>query len=178
MRDIVSLRDDFINLRILPTNWLGDSPSRFDEYAKYSSMVNSVVEFGVYTGLSTAAFIQGGAQKIRSYDITDKYLTVLPELRKAASTLGIDFEFIIGNSLSVEIEDTDLLFIDTVHEKDYCLNELNRHHSRVRKFIMLHDVTSFPGVLLAAKDFLFDHPEWKIFDWDMRGCGLLVLHRV
>jgi len=177
MRNIEQLKDDFINLRIPPLNWLGDSPSRFGMYAKYASRVESVTEFGVYTGLSTTAFIYGKPSKVRSYDITDQYISVLPEIQTCAAELGVDFKFTIGSSLAIEIEETDLLFIDTVHEKDYCLAELNLHHKKAKKFIMLHDIISWPGVLEAAEEFMARNPEWKVYEKDVRECGVLVMSR-
>jgi hypothetical protein len=177
MRNIEQLREDFINLRIRPTDWLGDSPNRFDTYAKYASMVDSVTEFGVYTGLSTTAFVSGKPLKVRSYDITRGYLTVLHEIEACAEQLGVDFQFQIASSLEVDIEETDLLFIDTVHEKDYCLKELNLHHSKAKKYIMLHDITAWPGVLQAAEEFMSTHPEWVIHERDDVGSGLLVISK-
>lgn len=177
MRTIEQLRDDFINLRIRPTDWLGDSPSRFDTYAKYASMVDSVTEFGVYTGLSTTAFVSGKPKKVRSYDITSSYLTVLHELEVCAGELGVDFRFEIASSLNIEIEETDLLFIDTVHEKEYCLKELNLHHLKAKKFIVLHDIIAWPGVLQAAEEFMSVHPEWTVYERDDVGCGLLAMSR-
>jgi len=102
MRNIKQLKEDFLNLKIKPTAWLGDSPSRFDTYKKYASMVDTIVEFGVYTGLSTTAFLAGNPKKLRSYDITDINLSILPELYNYATDNNIDFKFIIGNSLEVQ----------------------------------------------------------------------------
>ena len=177
MRTIEQLRDDFTNLRIRPIDWLGDSPNRFDTYARYASMVDSVTEFGVYTGLSTTAFVSGKPIKVRSYDITSGYLTVLHEIEACALHLGVDFKFQIASSLNIEIEETDLLFIDTVHEKDYCLRELNLHHAKTKKFIVLHDIIAWPGVLQAAEEFMKTHPEWVVYERDDVGSGLLVMNR-
>jgi hypothetical protein len=81
MRTLDQLRTDYLDLKITPTNWLGDSPTRFDTYKRYASSVNSIIEFGVYTGLSTCAWLSGHPNRLRSYDITDKYITVLDELK-------------------------------------------------------------------------------------------------
>lgn len=178
MRTIEQLREDFITLKIQPTDWLGDSPTRFDTYARYASMVDSVTEFGVYTGLSTTAFVSGKPRKVRSYDITNGYLTVLHEIEACAVELGVDFKFQIASSLNIEIEETDLLFIDTVHEKYYCLQELNLHHKKTKKFIVLHDITAWPGVLQAAEEFMSTHPEWVVYERDDVDSGLLVMSRV
>jgi hypothetical protein len=177
MRTIKELKEDFLNLRIQPIAWLGDSPSRFDTYEKYATQVDSIVEFGVYTGLSTAAFLLGKPKKIRSYDITDVNLTVLPELYKYAKDENIDFEFIIGNSLEVEIDKTDLLFIDTVHKRKHTEAELGRHAKNVNKYIIFHDTTAWPGVFEAAVDFLIKNNDWFIFEHCNKNSGLLVLKK-
>jgi hypothetical protein len=177
MRTLKELQQDFVELKIHPTKWLGDSPTRFDTYKKYAGQVDTIVEFGVYTGLSTCAWLSGRPKKLRSYDITDSYLTVLDELKNCANQHNIDFEFSIANSLEIDIEPCDLLFIDTVHTKLHTLAELNRHANRAQKYIVLHDPTDWPGVFEAAIDFLHYNQNWHIIEHCNKGSGLLVLER-
>lgn len=177
MRTIDQLRSAFVNLEIEPIKWLGDSPERFDTYTRYAEMVETITEFGVYTGLSTAAFLRGNPQRLRSYDITDQYLTVLPELRHHATQHGIDFEFALGNSLDITIEPVDLLFIDTVHKRRHTQKELQRHAHRVKRFIVFHDTTAWPGVYQAACDFMQANPEWTTVEQCHNNSGLLVIGR-
>jgi hypothetical protein len=177
MRTLFELKKDFLDLKILPTSWLGDSPARFDTYARYASMVDSIVEFGVYTGLSTCAWLSGKPKSLRSYDITDTNLTVLDDLKANAELNGTDFEFAIANSLEIEIEPCDLLFIDTVHTKDHCLAELDRHASKAQKYIILHDPSDWPGVFEAVITFLHHNRCWHIIEHCNQQSGLLVLER-
>lgn len=177
MRTIKQLEADFVNLKIQPTAWLGDSPSRFHTYKKYAEMVDSIVEFGVYTGLSTTAFLAGKPKKLRSYDITDTNLSILPELYTYAKNNNIDFQFIMGNSLEVNIERTDLLFIDTVHKRRHTEAELIRHVKDVKKYIIFHDTTAWPGVFEAAVDFLIKNNDWHILEHCNKNSGLLVLKK-
>jgi hypothetical protein len=177
MRTIEELKQDFINMKILPTNWLGDSPSRFDTYTKYASMVDSIAEFGVYTGLSTTAFLLGNPKKLRSYDITSENFSVLAELEQHSRSNNIDFQFIIGNSLEIDIDEVDLLFIDTVHKKKHTLAELERHSAKAKKYIMFHDTTAWPGVFEAAVEFLIKNNNWFICEHCNKNSGLLVLKK-
>jgi hypothetical protein len=177
MRTLEELKQDFINLKIQPTAWLGDSPDRFDTYTRYAAQVDSIVEFGVYTGLSTCAWLAGNPKFLRSYDITDQHLTVLPELIAYAKEQGIDFEFNLGNSLELDIDSCDLLFIDTVHKRPHCRAELARHADQVKRYIILHDPSAWPGVFEAVIDFLHDDRQWHIVEHCNRGSGLLVLER-
>ena len=177
MRDLAQLRDDFVNLRIKPTKWLGDSPDRFDTYQRLAAQVDTVTEFGVYTGLSTCAWLSGRPQRLRSYDITDENLTVLAELTHAAQQQGTDFQFEIGNSLEIDIEPVDLLFIDTVHKRDHARAEIERHHERVKKYMVFHDTADWPGVFQAVIGFVMENRCWHIVEHCQHNSGLTVLER-
>ena len=177
MRTLVELKKDFVDLKIQPTAWLGDSPSRVDTYTRYARQVDRIVEFGVYTGLSTCAWLAGNPKYLRSYDITDEYLTVLPELLHYAKEHDIDFEFNLGNSLEIDIKPCDLLFIDTVHKRPHCLAELERHADKSSRYIVLHDPSEWPGVFEAVIIFLHNNRNWHIVEHCNRDSGLLVLER-
>jgi hypothetical protein len=177
MRTIEQLREDFINLKIQPIDWLGDSPNRFDTYAAYARRVDSIAEFGVYTGLSTTAFLSGKPKVMRSYDISNKHFSVLPELKVYANKNNIDFTFSLADSLKIDIEPVDLLFIDTIHEHKHTIQELNRHASKVKKYILLHDPSDWPGVFTAVVEFLTKCREWRIVEHCNKNSGFLVLER-
>jgi hypothetical protein len=177
VRDLEQLRQQFVSHEIQPTKWLGDSPDRFDTYQRYAAQVQSVTEFGVYTGLSTCAWLMGRPQRLRSYDITDQYLTVLPELEHAALTQGTDFQFAIGNSLEINIEPVDLLFIDTVHKRDHARAEIQRHHAQVRRYMVFHDTADWPGVFQAVIGFVMENRGWHIVEHCQKNSGLTVLAR-
>ncbi|MEI7494563.1 MAG: hypothetical protein WCJ92_08240 [Alphaproteobacteria bacterium] len=42
---------------ILPIDWLGDSPSRLDQYINLAIDCDEILELGVYSGLTTVAFL-------------------------------------------------------------------------------------------------------------------------
>jgi len=177
MRNLEQLKKDFVELKIQPTAWLGDSPDRFHTYTRYAQQVDSIVEFGVYTGLCTCAWRAGKPKQLRSFDITDSNLSVLGELVNIAKEHDIDFKFAIGNSLEIDIEPCDLLFIDTVHKRPHCLAELNRHAKNVQRYIVLHDPSEWPGVFEAVIIFLHHNREWHIVEHCNKESGLLVLER-
>jgi hypothetical protein len=56
---------------------------------------------------------------------------------------GVTFSFIEGDDLKVVYEPAELLFIDTWHVFRQLYRELDLLHSLAKKYILLHDTTSF-----------------------------------
>ncbi len=150
----------------------------------YAARCASVVEFGVRHCVSTWGLLAGQPVRMRSYDIERQ-----PEVSEVEATVcgtGIDFQFILGSSLDVEIEETDLLFIDSLHTYDQLRQELVLHARKVRKFIILHDTTTFgdidqfggsPGLWCAVEEFLTLRGDWKLKERFTNCNGLTVLER-
>jgi hypothetical protein len=179
---IDELREKFKAGKILPTDWLGDSLSRFELFKEWGSKVDTICECGVYTGHSTLAFLASKPKKLISVDITDQYITILPELTQIAKDLNVNYEFRVADSLKTNVH-VDLLFIDTYHSnKDpigtykHTLKELVWHYKDVSKYIMLHDTTSHPDVRRAVVDFNLVY-NWKIVYEDTDGDGTMVISK-
>jgi hypothetical protein len=93
------------------------------------------------------------------------------------------------NDLTIGIDETDILFIDTLHDEGQVRKELELHASKVKKWIMFHDVISFGhseesgnkvgrGLHPAITDFMAAHKEWTEEAYFPFSHGLLVLRRV
>lgn len=104
---------------------------------------DSVVELGVCHGKSTRALLASGT-KLRSYDvwIDSKVL----ELFEHAKNIGNDVDYIRKNSVHTEIEECDMLFIDTWHNYYQLRKELKLHADKVKKYIVFHDTVSCGSV--------------------------------
>jgi hypothetical protein len=64
----------------------------------------------------------------------------------------------------VEIERTDMLFIDTWHKYGQLSEELRMHSPNVDKYIVLHDTTSYE---------YRDEPDWGVYIDSQRKHGSL-----
>lgn len=177
MKNLQELRTEFIGYRITPTEWLGDSPSRFDQYTNLAKDCDEILELGVYSGLTSVAFLLALPKKLISIDITDTYFNVKDEVSNAANKLHIDYKFLIMNDLEYESHGQDLLFIDTSHTYEHTLLELKHFGQLTRKKIILHDVSSFIGVYRAVFEWLWANKNFYISFHDTRGDGLIVLDR-
>ena len=100
---------------------------------------------------------------------------------------GVNFEFIQASTTDVEIEETDLLFIDTLHVYEQLKAELGKHAGKVRKYIIMHDTVTFgthgelsgtTGLMPAVNEFLASNPQWKIKEVYTNLHGLTILERV
>ena len=116
----------------------------------YAMECNSVVEFGVRdTANSTRAFVKAlvdnsrnGAQNL-SYIGVDLTPCRVDYIQHICNQNSIDYMFVIGDSAKVSIPETDLLFIDSWHIYGHLKRELAKHHSKAKKYIIMHDTTVF-----------------------------------
>jgi Glycosyl transferase family 2 len=168
---------------------LRDTASDFNEHLpilrSYAERVPRVTEFGV--GRSSWALLHARPERLRCYDLGDDLRQVgMRELVALGREIGIDAKFIIGNTLEVEIEDTDLLFIDSLHTYSQLTQELARHAGRVFRYILLHDTETFgptgedglqPGLIGAVEDFLAKDHTWRMRDRLKNNNGLTILER-
>ena len=141
----------------------------------------TVVEFGFRTGISTSAFLAGGADVI-SYDIDAK--TCKPYAQHYFKIAKKHFGFIVGDSLKVTIQPCNLLFIDSLHTYAQLKAELFRHHDKVSDFIVMHDTETFgnkdkvgkgAGLMPAIGCFQKDYPEWMTMSHSTECNGLTIL---
>ena len=138
---------------------------------QYASEVKHITEFGVRDVISTWAFLAGRPEKLISYDINETLHA--KKCMDACDDEGLSWRFIIGDTLKISIEPTDLLFIDTWHTYDQLRQELALHADKVLKYIILHDTTAWgntsefiegstKGLWDAVEEFVASHPEWIV----------------
>lgn len=177
-----------------------DINEHFPTIKEYTEKCTHVTEMGVRFVNSTFAFLKGAPKIFRCIDLyhPSKWncgdrLELVEEYCKQSN---IDFKFILGNSLEIEIEETDLLFIDTLHRYHQLKNELQKHSSKVKKFIIMHDTTLYAsideenyytdynpkenkyGLWPAIEEFLKNNPEWKLIDRHHNNNGLTILGKI
>ena len=167
---------------------LSKTPSDINEHLitlrYYADQCAHVTELGVRKGVSTWAFLASMAKRVISVDVNhpDDFGGSLQELRDASEEAGKDFVFILADDLSIEIEETDLLFIDTLHTYGHLKKEFILHATKARKYIILHDTVSYDtvgvdggeGIGLAIKEFLAENPQWQIKEEFTNNNGLLI----
>jgi hypothetical protein len=184
-------------------NRLIQTPSSINEHLdllyQLASECGAVAEFGVDIGQSTTAFLMAQPSLLLSYDPVRK-----PELNELLTGCEYRYEiggagpkgfrtqigrtrwdFTLADSKTILLPEVDLLLIDSSHHYDQAKAELDLHHSRVRQWILLHDIVAYGevgeaglgGIIPAINWFLESHPEWAIQDWLLHNNGMAVLKR-
>jgi GT2 family glycosyltransferase len=160
----------------------------FPYFRRYANKCERITEFGVRDVYSTFGFLAARPLKMTSYDIyTSSNINGAKDIAKGS---GIDYKFIEHDVLTTEIEETDLLFIDTLHTYGQLSQELKLHANKARKYIMFHDTftwrekdeiettTEKKGLYTAIREFLQNNPQWQP-ELDISiSHGLFVLKRI
>jgi len=139
---------------------------------EYAKKCTHVTEMGARGGRSTITFVHANPAKFVSYDYQyatpEKHLeeevNILKEFLDMCKGLGRDIEYIGKDVLSVEIEQTDMLFIDTWHVYQQLKKELELHASKVNKYIAFHDTCTFGEVGEGYPDVDENHPRRHEYD--------------
>lgn len=119
-----------------------------------------VTEMGTRTGVSTVALLTAQPRTLICYDLAHQR-EVMDRLLKVKGRT--DLTFVQGSTLKVDIEETDILFIDTYHTYAQLKAELSRHAKKVRSTFVFHDTVAFgvigedgsrPGLKAAVDEFI------------------------
>ena len=177
-KDILS--EEYLKAKITPSDINQNLPLLY-ELAK---QCNHVTEMGVRTGVSTRAFLNTNVELI-SYDI--ELNSDVVALFGVAKGLGKRVQYIKADVLDIEIQETDLLFIDTLHIYEQLKQELKLHANKAKKYIAFHDTYTYglrgeigndnKGLLSAIIEFLIDNPQWKFKTHQTNNNGLTILER-
>ena len=171
----------------------GDIHEHLPTLRDLASECNHVTEMGVRGIVSTWAFVEGLKKggKLISIDIQFPaiYGGDLQPVVNACKEKEIDFSFRLGDTRNIEIEETDLLFIDTLHRYVQLKIELQLHADKAKKYICFHDTTSCAdfgvgpggldgGLWKAIEEFLVEHKEWKLKFRHTNNNGLTAIERI
>jgi hypothetical protein len=173
---------------------------------EYAKKCDHVTEMGARGGNSTCAFLYSNPKKFVSYDY--QYENPEPHLEhdvkklisifESAKEQGINCEYIGADVLSIEIEDTDFLFIDTWHCYEQLKRELQLHAGKVKKYIAFHDTYTYGqkgegyphldpnhpqkdnfdgtgGIRLSIDEFLQSNSNWEIEYETEQNNGLIII---
>lgn len=185
-------------------NKLHKTPSDINEHfpaiIKYGQECKHITEMGVRGICSTWAWLACSPKKLISYDIHNpaKWGGDIQSVYDTAEAYNLNFEFREEDVLKIEIEETDLLFIDTWHAYDQLKQELKMHSEKARKYICFHDTTSYEfrdeskghentwegestgkGIWPAIEEFLNENKNtWRLKERFTHNNGFTIIERI
>ena len=169
---------------------------------------SSVVEIGIRSIVSTWGVLKGLSEspfENRSYlgiDLQYPPLDRLHLAKELAEQHQINFTFWLANDMHIDLQPTDMLFIDSLHTYCHLTYELEAFSSKVQKYICMHDTSDpwgnrddieysgdyseYPdfynkekrGLWPAVEDFLQRHPEWTLLERRTNNHGFTILKRL
>ena len=127
----------------------GDISEHLGTLKQYAEECRHITELGVDQVVSTWALLYGLLLSTHGGGLSDTVTKTLVSidiakcpigpLKLLASKTDVNFTFIQADDLTITIDLTDLLFIDSSHNPEHLLKELNLHGNKVSKYIILHD---------------------------------------
>lgn len=189
-----SIEENYAFVESNPRNQLGKNSIQWiapymSILRKYASECKHVTEFGINQVNSTYALLAARPLKVVSVDIDlhVKPCKSVPEFNKTnlwliwamelAKKEGIHFQVIQGDSSSIDVEPTDLLFIDSKHTTSHLRAELKKHKDFVNKYLIFHDTTLFGNELMPAINELLKEETFEVVEHVKTSPGLMVLKR-
>jgi predicted O-methyltransferase YrrM len=167
------------------------TPSDINEHLptlfELAKKCKTIIEFGVRDVVSSFAFAAASPEKLTCIDIK-KSSNVDPFLSLCKQD-GVNVEFKEISSLEVEVDEVDLIFIDTLHDYHQLRQELERHGNKAKKYLAFHDTITYgnqneadkqcnvQGLVPAITEFLKTNSHWKELCTYTNNNGLTILER-
>ena len=182
----------FQTIRELYLEWSELSHGRryADVLIEYASKpeVKTVTEFGTFQGMSACAFLTTDIEKLYSYDITFKHMHQGEvELIRRLKRPEADWILTEGDSHKPIEHKSDIIFLDTVHTRDHVSKEVEIHHPKAEKYLIVHD-TNYPKGLEAGDSNRIDtglfefiqasDGAWSLDFHSKEGTGIMVLKEI
>jgi cephalosporin hydroxylase len=91
--------------------------------------------------------------------------------------LGIDFEFIWADDLTLDLPNHDMIFFDTDHTYDQLSKELALYGHRANKYMAFHD-TNIEEMTVAIYEYIHNNPIWRMKERFYNNNGLIILEKI
>jgi hypothetical protein len=127
-----------------------------------------VTELGTHRGNSTIAFVRARPFTMHTYDIKEHPRA--KQIEALALCMNINFHYHIESTIDTTIEETDLLFVDSLHVYDQVKKELELHGNKAKKYLVFHDTETWGkrgefnnrGILDAIDEFMKSNKHWNL----------------
>jgi len=123
-------------------NNFSDMQEYLPHLRRFASECKHITEFGIRTAVSTTALLAAQPDVLVAYDI-GLQLNYLQDLERVKGRTNFQYWQGDTRDIDIDIDVTEMLFIDTLHTYAQLKIELQRHKGKVRKYLAFHDTTAF-----------------------------------
>jgi len=172
------MRDEYrpgMDLQAYAREWVDMAP-HLEHLMDLASRAKVVVEFGVRGAVSSWAMLDGMAPDGVLVGVDLEAGCPIPERVRTDPR----WTFVVGDSLTVDLpRHADLVMIDSSHEYQQTVLELQRAASLTPEVIALHDYLyiNAPGVKPAVDEFVASDAPYELVVVHQSDYGLAVLRR-
>jgi hypothetical protein len=145
---------------------------------RLSKDCETVVELGVRDAVSTFAFINGLKQNEKDKKILHCVdICEVPDyqfIQRNSKKDGVKVKFHKESSLNIDLDDIDMVFIDTWHVYAQLKRELEKYGPITKKYIVMHDteVDKIDGEVIRLKQDVKKLSEESGYSVEELSCGL------
>jgi hypothetical protein len=148
---------------------------------EYASKVKHATELTARRE-STIALLTGRPETVISYSSeVDGHVTKAAVL--VADSTRYDRRPLNPAAIVMDMQPTELVFIDTKHTYEHVLTELRTYSHAASRFMVLHDTSHYgavgddggKGIIFAIADFLANNPKWFVIYQVKEQYGLTIL---
>lgn len=112
-------------------------------FVKYAKNCQTILECGCKQVISTWGFFKGlvdsDQQNKKLYGCDPVYSRNIDHVKRMCKAYDIEYQFLQGDDLDIEIEPIDIIFIDSWHVYGKLKRELKKFAPLCKKYIIMHD---------------------------------------
>jgi len=152
---------------------------------EFASRCEHVTELGLNSLGVCVSIMAGQPGKFVAYGKKKEQLdAVIEQLPKKMGKTHV--RFMHEDPLKTQIEETDMLVIDTYHSYSQLNAELRKHGGNVKRYIVIVNSYAFgtvgqdgssPGVMDAVSEFVDKNDKWEVVYNERKNNGLLIIER-
>lgn len=139
---------------------------------------DSYTELGVNQGATLAVALLRNPKTVRAYDIAlAPYNKAKCHFDEYANEHNVDLIVKEADTLTISLDEVDLLYIDTLHRYDHLTKELKLHGHKAKKYIIFHDTFAQKGLKQVVEEYVITNKEWSIVTDCQENVGFMTIKR-
>lgn len=174
----------FTDSKNTDVQWVAKYMDTFYSFAKNCN--GHIAEIGVNKIVSAWCWAKAAPKKITLCDTrlferanSEENGRCLDSYVKLCNEQGTEVVLEEKDSLTMDLKDVDLLFIDGLHTYDQVSKELAKFSEHVKKYIIFHDTILYKkDVGKAANEFLKNNNDWGIAWAEDNHPGIMIIERL